>query len=686
MKVKTKKLKKKVKTKKLKKKVKTKKIKYGEKKKIPNEGRYIGKLNENKERHGYGKMFYDNGEIYEGQWQNNKRNGNGTLFNANGKVIYHEEWYERETPDDIQSELLSRPDELSEMNNEVAPKKTITIMINAHGKDLLQQPSDGNNPNYRQLYPNEKIKADVRILSQAGNTCSYSATFHKKGNAATSIGNNFSNLFKNNPQLTTFEILNLYRFGRKRKKYSHAVKSKYEEYDTKTIETSRDFNFKNTLKNSQLLENFSLFTPIVDHIYSFVDHNNSLQNNPGIFVLNIRNFPECPLNSEITDLQLTETNQELFYYIFIDFLNDIIKKYSGNATNQKLLTNNSELYAYRIQNQNIITKWKEMLNINKITTIDQLFNYINTDINNLNFLYFEDKIKGGNMFDNIRKLGKRFRKLGKRLFGRNADASSTLIPPQNAKPIDNAKDYITELFRKLLDHNNFSNNPRKLDNFLINKVEFEKKFDEQIFNKLNIAKGKYLYSDIDIIFKKCITKLFENIGIKPETSLERSTLEHLIKNIHDFHTLYSKIKKFVNEVDIKNKGTESKLYMNILEPLIEFVKQYESQDKTKNRLQFEENCISVMNEIITKIDLTTLIDILHINYGFEVINIIDLSCREYAFDNWEKDGEYYEPPNAEKDKFTKKVKKIENQYKYSIDHHYGGKTKKRRKYKTIKRK
>ena len=237
-----------------------------------------------------------------------------------------------------------------------------------------------------------------------------------------------------------------------------------------------------------------------------------------------------------------------------------------------------------------------------------------------------------------------------------------------------------------MDHNNFSNNPRKLDNFLINKVEFEKKFDEQIFNKLNIAKGKYLYSDIDIIFKKCITKLFENIGIKPETSLERSTLEHLIKNIHDFHTLYSKIKKFVNEVDIKNKGTESKLYMNILEPLIEFVKQYESQDKTKNRLQFEENCISVMNEIITKIDLTTLIDILHINYGFEVINIIDLSCREYAFDNWEKDGEYYEPPNAEKDKFTKKVKKIENQYKYSIDHHYGGKTKKRRKYKTIKRK
>lgn len=691
----------KVKTKKLK---KQKKIKGGEEKEIPNEGQYIGKLNENKERHGYGKMFYDNGEIYEGQWQNDKRNGNGTLFNANGKVIYRGEWSESEseTPDDIRSELLSRPDELSEINNEVAPKKTITIMINAHGSELLEQPSDGNIPNYTKLYPNDKIKADVRVLSQAGNTCSVAVSFHIKGNLAVSIGNNFSNLFKNNPQLTTFEILNLYRFGRNRKKYSDAVKSAHEEYDTKEIKTSRDFNLKNTLKNSQLLENFSLFTPIVDHSYSFKDHNNALQNNPGIYVLNIRNFPECPLNSEIKDLQLTETNQELFYYIFIDFLKDIITEYSGNEENQKLLKNNSDLYAYRIQNQDIIIpKWKEMLNTNKITTTDQLFNYINTDINNLNFLYFEDEFKGGNMFDNIRQFGKR-------LSGKNTNASTTLISPQNVEPIyqaepiyNNAKDYITELFTKLLDHNNFSNNPRKLGSFLINKDEFEKKFDEQIFNKLNIAKGKYLYFDTTL--KNCVTKLFENIGIQIPISdsvyLYRLT-NYLTEKLYipDFDTLYSKIKNLVNEVDIQqkiNNKTERRLNMHIFNYLINFVEQCENPEnlmgeefnfKTKYKLQFDKNCTSMMNEIIPKINLTTLIEILHINYGFEVINIIDLSCRSYAFDNWEKDGKKYEPSYAEEEEFTKKVKKIENQYKHSINDRYGGKTKKRRKYKTIKRK
>ena len=57
-------------------------------------------------------MFYDNGEIYEGQWKNDKRNGNGTLFNANGKVIYRGEWSKNETSN-----------ELSEINNEVPPKK-----------------------------------------------------------------------------------------------------------------------------------------------------------------------------------------------------------------------------------------------------------------------------------------------------------------------------------------------------------------------------------------------------------------------------------------------------------------------------------------------------------------------------------------------------------------------------------
>ena len=40
-------------------------------------GEYFGQLNERGKKYGNGKMKYDNGNVYEGQWNNNKRDGKG---------------------------------------------------------------------------------------------------------------------------------------------------------------------------------------------------------------------------------------------------------------------------------------------------------------------------------------------------------------------------------------------------------------------------------------------------------------------------------------------------------------------------------------------------------------------------------------------------------------------------------
>jgi len=53
--------------------------------KVPG-GEYYGMLNELSQKHGQGKMRYDNGNEYEGQWKYNKRDGKGTTKYASGNV------------------------------------------------------------------------------------------------------------------------------------------------------------------------------------------------------------------------------------------------------------------------------------------------------------------------------------------------------------------------------------------------------------------------------------------------------------------------------------------------------------------------------------------------------------------------------------------------------------------------
>lgn len=53
--------------------------------KVPG-GEYIGQLNSRGQKHGNGKMRYDNGNEYEGEWKNNKRDGKGTTRYASENV------------------------------------------------------------------------------------------------------------------------------------------------------------------------------------------------------------------------------------------------------------------------------------------------------------------------------------------------------------------------------------------------------------------------------------------------------------------------------------------------------------------------------------------------------------------------------------------------------------------------
>lgn len=53
--------------------------------KVPG-GEYVGQLNSRGQKHGNGKMRYDNGNEYDGQWKNNKRDGKGTTRYASGNV------------------------------------------------------------------------------------------------------------------------------------------------------------------------------------------------------------------------------------------------------------------------------------------------------------------------------------------------------------------------------------------------------------------------------------------------------------------------------------------------------------------------------------------------------------------------------------------------------------------------
>jgi hypothetical protein len=49
-------------------------------------GEYYGTLNTRGQKHGSGKMKYDNGNVYDGEWTNNKRDGKGITQYASGNV------------------------------------------------------------------------------------------------------------------------------------------------------------------------------------------------------------------------------------------------------------------------------------------------------------------------------------------------------------------------------------------------------------------------------------------------------------------------------------------------------------------------------------------------------------------------------------------------------------------------
>ena len=53
--------------------------------KVPG-GEYYGSLNSRGQKHGSGKMKYDNGNVYDGEWKNNKRDGKGITHYASGNV------------------------------------------------------------------------------------------------------------------------------------------------------------------------------------------------------------------------------------------------------------------------------------------------------------------------------------------------------------------------------------------------------------------------------------------------------------------------------------------------------------------------------------------------------------------------------------------------------------------------
>jgi hypothetical protein len=43
-------------------------------------------------RHGYGKFYYQDGGMYDGDWSENKMDGFGKLYYQSGKLAYEGEW------------------------------------------------------------------------------------------------------------------------------------------------------------------------------------------------------------------------------------------------------------------------------------------------------------------------------------------------------------------------------------------------------------------------------------------------------------------------------------------------------------------------------------------------------------------------------------------------------------------
>ena len=61
----------------------------------PNGDKYSGKVQQNPRISVFGKMNYNNGEKYEGQWKNHKFSGNGTFISKDG-IKYRGKWLDGE--------------------------------------------------------------------------------------------------------------------------------------------------------------------------------------------------------------------------------------------------------------------------------------------------------------------------------------------------------------------------------------------------------------------------------------------------------------------------------------------------------------------------------------------------------------------------------------------------------------
>lgn len=51
-------------------------------------GSYYKGQKKGKQRHGYGKFYYEDGGLYDGYWEQNQMNGQGTLYYQNGCLAY----------------------------------------------------------------------------------------------------------------------------------------------------------------------------------------------------------------------------------------------------------------------------------------------------------------------------------------------------------------------------------------------------------------------------------------------------------------------------------------------------------------------------------------------------------------------------------------------------------------------
>ena len=53
---------------------------------------FVGDFNDDKVE-GYGKLYYENGQYYIGQFANDKRYGKGKICDINGKILYEGDFF-----------------------------------------------------------------------------------------------------------------------------------------------------------------------------------------------------------------------------------------------------------------------------------------------------------------------------------------------------------------------------------------------------------------------------------------------------------------------------------------------------------------------------------------------------------------------------------------------------------------